>query len=87
VLRQAERFDFKFAMPASSRFPPPWTIEEQPACFVVREHIGQQLAYFEDELGPRSAAKLLSRDEARRTGQLVVVHFVTPVTSPTQIIR
>jgi hypothetical protein len=50
------------------RFPPPWSVEEQDACFVVRGHNGQQLAYvyFEDEPGRRSAAKLLSRDEARR---------------------
>jgi hypothetical protein len=27
------------------RFPPPWSIEEQPACFVVRDHNGQKLAY------------------------------------------
>ena len=26
------------------RFPPPWTVEEQDACFVVRDHNGQQLA-------------------------------------------
>jgi hypothetical protein len=34
----------------------------------VRDHNGQQLAYvyFEDETGRRSAAKLLSKDEARR---------------------
>jgi hypothetical protein len=50
------------------RFPPPWTVEEQEACFVVRDHNGQQLAhvYFEDEPGRRSAAKLLTCDEARR---------------------
>jgi hypothetical protein len=50
------------------RFPPPWSVEEQPACFVVRDHNGQQLAYvyFEHESGRRSAAKLLARDEARR---------------------
>jgi hypothetical protein len=37
--------------------------------FAVRDHNGQQLAYvvyFEDEPGRRSAAKLLSKDEARR---------------------
>ena len=41
------------------RFPPPWTVEELDACFVVRDHSGQQLAYvyFEDEPGRRSAAK------------------------------
>jgi hypothetical protein len=34
----------------------------------MRDHNGQQLAYvyFEDEPGRRSAAKLLSKDEARR---------------------
>jgi len=49
-------------------FPPPWSVEEQAACFVVRDHNRQQLAYlyFEDEPGRRSAAKLLSKDEARR---------------------
>jgi hypothetical protein len=50
------------------RFPPPWSVEEQDACFAVRDHNGQQLAYvyFEDEPGRRSAAKLLTRDEVRR---------------------
>jgi hypothetical protein len=27
------------------RFPPPWTVEKQDACFVVRDHNRQQLAY------------------------------------------
>jgi hypothetical protein len=53
---------------APRRFPPPWTVEGQAACFVVRDHNGQQLAYvyFEDEPRRRSAAKLLSEDKARR---------------------
>jgi hypothetical protein len=38
------------------------------ACFVARDHNGQQLAYvyFEEDPGRRSAAKLLTRDKARR---------------------
>jgi hypothetical protein len=50
------------------RFPPPWTVEETDACFIVRDHNGQALAYvyFEDEPGRRSASHLLTRDEARR---------------------
>jgi hypothetical protein len=49
-------------------FPPPWTVEDIGAAFVVTDGAGQKLAcvYFEDEPGRRSAAKLLSKDEARR---------------------
>ena len=52
----------------SRRFPPPWTIKELAECFIVRDANGQALAYvyFEDEPGRRSAARLLTRDEARR---------------------
>ena len=31
-------------MPAR-RFPPPWSVEETEACFIVRDHNGQALAY------------------------------------------
>jgi hypothetical protein len=50
------------------RFPPPWTAEEHNACFIVRDRAGLNLAYvyFQDDPGCRSAAKLLSRSEARR---------------------
>jgi hypothetical protein len=26
------------------RFPPPWSVEEQSACYLVRDHSGQALA-------------------------------------------
>ena len=53
---------------AERRFPPPWTIEDNGDCFIVRDHGGQALSYvyYENEPGRRSAAKLLTRDEARR---------------------
>jgi hypothetical protein len=53
---------------AARRFTPPWTIEDIGAAFVVKDSSGQKLAYvyFEDEPGQRSAAKLLSKDEATR---------------------
>ena len=48
------------------RFPPPWSVEDHDACFIVRDKNGQALGYFyfEEEPGRRSAAKLLTRDEA-----------------------
>jgi hypothetical protein len=41
------------------RFPPPWSVEEQDACFVVRDHKGQALTYvyFEHEPGPSLSGK------------------------------
>jgi hypothetical protein len=41
---------------------------------IVRDHGGQQLAYvyFEDEPGRRSAAKLLTKNEARRIAANIV---------------
>ena len=51
------------------RFPPPWDIEEHnQSCFIVRDINGMALAYvyFETDTGRRTAANLLTRDEARR---------------------
>ena len=50
------------------RFPPPWTVKETDACFIVKDHAGHSLAYvyFEEEPGRRAATRLMTRDEARR---------------------
>src|SRR6516162_3365345 len=50
------------------RFPPPWSVEELEACFVVIDNAGQKLSYvyYEEEPGRRSAAELLTKDAARR---------------------
>ena len=56
-------------MPSARRFLPPWTVEEaNDACFIVRDANGQALGYFyfENEAGRRTAASLLTKDEARR---------------------
>ena len=40
-------------MPSARRFPPPWSVEETDACFIVRDAGRQALAYvyFEEEPG------------------------------------
>ena len=50
------------------RFPPPWTFEDNGACFIARDASKQALAYFyyEEAPGRRTTARLLTRDEARR---------------------
>jgi hypothetical protein len=56
-------------MPSPSRrFPAPWSAELQPNYYVVRDTDGQQLAYiyYSNDPDRRSAAKLLTKDEARR---------------------
>jgi hypothetical protein len=59
--------------PEARCFPPPWSVEEPDSkldrrCFIVRDANGHALAYvyFEGEAGRQAAAKLLTRDEARR---------------------
>ena len=50
------------------RFPPPWSVEERPACYIIKDATGFALAYvyFEEEPGRRAAANLMTQDEARR---------------------
>jgi len=40
---------------ACRRFPPPWSVDELEACFVVKDNAGQKLAYvyYEKEPGRR----------------------------------
>jgi hypothetical protein len=47
------------------RFPPPWIVQEQAMCFIVKDRAGQNLAYvyFRSET---FSAKLLSPAEAHR---------------------
>jgi hypothetical protein len=49
-------------------FPSPWTVDDTNDGFVVRDANGHALGYFyfEEDHGRRSAAKPLSKDEARR---------------------
>ena len=50
------------------RFPAPWSAELTPNCYIVRDADGQQIAYvyYSNDPERRAAAKLLSKDEARR---------------------
>ena len=54
--------------PPLAAFRSPWTVDGTDACFIVKDHNGQALAYvyFESDAGRRAAASLLTRDEARR---------------------
>jgi hypothetical protein len=62
------------------RFPAPWSSEEHAAHFVVRDNNGQAIAYvyYENKAGRRSAAKLPTKDEARRIAVNIakLPHFV-----------
>src|SRR5262249_58229562 len=66
------------AMP-TRRFPPPWTAEVTPNCFIVCDANGQQIAYvyYGCEAGRRTAAKfaklpeLLSRRQTCEPGTYI----------------
>ena len=45
VVMMSSRMPKTRAALMARRFPPPWTVEEQDAYFVVRDHNGQQLVF------------------------------------------
>jgi hypothetical protein len=49
-------------------FPPPWFVMELSGCFVVKDNLGDPVAYvyFEEEPGRRAVGRLMTRDEARQ---------------------
>jgi endo-1,4-beta-D-glucanase Y len=54
---------------ADRRVPPPWTFEEaNSTCFVVKDANGFAVCYvyYENEPGRRTAANLMTKDDARR---------------------
>jgi hypothetical protein len=72
-------------MPEPGRFPPPYSIGESSACFIVRDGEKRTLAYvyFENEPGRRSSAKLLTHHEAF----LIAVNIAKRPSVPRQILR
>jgi hypothetical protein len=50
------------------RFPPPWTVDDIPGGYVMRDANGQSLAYVyaRDNESDAQIAKVLIKDEARR---------------------
>jgi hypothetical protein len=51
------------------RFPPPWSVEETKAGYVVKDATGQSLAYVygRQTRADADTAKVLTMDEARRS--------------------
>jgi hypothetical protein len=47
------------------RFPPPWSVEETDACFIVRDGKGQALAYVYSRRNGRLERRPV-RDDARQ---------------------
>jgi hypothetical protein len=48
----------------SHRFPPPWSVDELEACFVVKDGAGQKLAYvyYENDPGPPNCSAKMRLD-------------------------
>jgi hypothetical protein len=66
------------------RFPPPWSAEETDACFIVRDHNGQALAYVHFEEEPDGAQRPSSSPatRARRTLLPMLLSWRTSCEAP-----
>jgi hypothetical protein len=55
------------------QFPTPWSVQELPACFIVRDINNQSLAHvhFEDRSGRQLPMRQLTRDEARQIANTI----------------
>jgi hypothetical protein len=60
-------------MELPSRFPPPWSVDDDGGCFIVRAANGQAVAYiyyFNEEQGC-SGGKLVCREEAEDIAECI----------------
>ena len=56
-------------MPGSRHFPPPWSVAEyNDACFIVRDHNGQALAFVDCFLAPTKRGGHKGRPQSYRLG-------------------
>ena len=61
---------------STRRFPPPWTLEEIPGGYKVKDANGQSLAYIygRETRADADIANLLTMDEARRIASNIAKH-------------
>lgn len=74
-------------MPTRRRFPPPWSIEERPACYIVKDGAGQSIAYvrMKPAREPRPISNMMTRDEARRIAAKTSKHPFLLQVDPTAV--
>jgi hypothetical protein len=53
------------------QFPTPWSVQELPACFIVRDKNNQPLAHVYCEDGRQLPMRQLTRDEARQIANTI----------------
>jgi hypothetical protein len=75
-------------MPQTRRFPPPWSAEVTPNCFIVRDADGQQLAYvyYESEPGRADPVKWKSPSGIEPAGAYKANSAVRLVSPPVELI-